>query len=29
MEICKQLNEIEMRHLSAMSIYGYVGVAKF
>jgi len=25
MEICKQQIEIEMRHLPAISIYGYVG----
>jgi len=25
MEICKQQSEIEMRHLPAISIYGYVG----
>jgi len=25
MEICKQQSEIEMRHLSAISSYGYVG----
>jgi len=25
MEICKQQSEIEMRHLPAILIYGYVG----
>jgi len=25
MEICKQLSEIEMRQLPAISVYGYVG----
>jgi len=25
MEICKQQSEIEMRHLTVISIYGYVG----
>jgi len=28
MEICKEKNEIEMRHLLAISIYGYVGDKK-